>query len=77
VYDGVVLNVCVLANPDVVTVTAQHAVKPYARMRANVNIADYLGTRRDESAIGYLWGHTFVGSDHGFVETGNCHETRY
>jgi hypothetical protein len=67
VNDGVVLDVSVLANPYVIAVSAQHTVKPNARVGANVNVTDYMRACRDEGGAVYLWTYTFVRDDHGVI----------
>jgi hypothetical protein len=44
----------------VIAIAAQNAIEPDARMRADVNVSDYLRTGRNERGIGYPRTNTLV-----------------
>jgi hypothetical protein len=62
--DAVVLNVGIVADPDLMDVAAENGVHPDAGVFANDNVADKLGGVVNVSGFGELWSDAFVGADH-------------
>jgi len=64
VEDGVVLNVGVVADADLVDVAAEDGVHPDAGMLADDDVANELRGIVDVAGFGELRGDAFVGADH-------------
>ena len=64
VEDAVVLNVGVVADADLMDVTAEDGVHPDAGVFAEHDVADELGGVVDVASVGELGGDAFVGEDH-------------
>jgi len=67
VENGVVLNVGVMADADLVDVAAEDGVHPDAGVLAENDVADELGGVVDIGGVGELGGDAVVGADHGFI----------
>ncbi len=66
VEDGVVLNVGVVADADLVHVAAENGVHPDAGVLAHYDISDELGGVVDVAGFGELRSDAFVGADHDY-----------
>jgi hypothetical protein len=66
VEDGVVLDIGVVANADLVDIAAEDGIHPDAGVFADDDVADELGGVIDVSSGGELGSDAFVGADHGF-----------
>jgi len=62
--DGVVLNVGVMADADLVDVAAEDGVHPDAGVFADDDVADELGGIVDVGSVGELGNDAFEGADH-------------
>ena len=65
--NGVVPNVGVVANADLVDVAAEDGVHPDAGVLADNDVADELGGVVDVGGVGELGDNAFVGADHGIA----------
>jgi hypothetical protein len=63
--DGVVLNVGIVADADLVDVAAEDGVHPDAGVFAEDYVADELGGVVNVAGVGELGSDVFVGADHG------------
>jgi len=64
VEDGVVLNVGVVADADLVDVATEDSVHPDAGVLAHYDVSDELGGVVDVAGFGELGSDAFVGADH-------------
>jgi hypothetical protein len=64
---GVVLDVGIVANADLVDVAAKDGVHPDAGVLADNDVADELGGVVDIRGAGELGGDAFIGADHGIA----------